>query len=117
VRTILIESEWGDEYWPNRCRSSHGFLYEYDKTYDRVNTKSEKALQIIERIRYNPTTSDDPIIQELAAANKAQIFATDTILSMLMCTTRTVYPWDIVITREGDKLFMDKREGGPFGES
>jgi translation initiation factor 3 subunit D len=36
---------------------------------------------------------------------------------MLMCTTRTVYPWDIVITREGDKLFMDKREGGPFGES
>lgn len=36
---------------------------------------------------------------------------------MLMCTTRTVYPWDIVITREGDKLYMDKREGGPFGES
>lgn len=35
---------------------------------------------------------------------------------MLMCTTRSVYPWDIVLTREGDKLFMDKREGGPFGE-
>ena len=33
---------------------------------------------------------------------------------MLMCTTRTVYPWDIIITREGDKIFMDKREGGPF---
>ncbi|ORY90663.1 eukaryotic translation initiation factor 3 subunit D [Leucosporidium creatinivorum] len=94
--------------------SSHGFLYEYDKTYDRVTTKTEKPLQIIDRIRYNPTTSDDPIIQELAAKDKAQIFATDAILSMLMCTTRTVYPWDIVITREGDKLYMDKREGGPF---
>lgn len=35
---------------------------------------------------------------------------------MLMCTTRSVYPWDIVLTREGDKLFMDKREGGPFGK-
>lgn len=34
---------------------------------------------------------------------------------MLMCTTRSVYPWDIVLTREADKLFMDKREGGPFG--
>jgi translation initiation factor 3 subunit D len=45
--------------------SSHGFLYEYDKTYDRVNTKNEKPLQIIDRIRYNPTTSDDPIIQEV----------------------------------------------------
>lgn len=120
--------------------SSHGFLYEYDKTYDRVNTKNEKPLQIIDRIRYNPTTSDDPVIQEvsldlacsfffscadypppppaqLAAKGQAQIFATDSILSMLMCTTRSVYPWDIVLTREGNKLFMDKREGGPFGEA
>lgn len=33
---------------------------------------------------------------------------------MLMCTTRTVYPWDIVITHENGKLFLDKRDGGPF---
>lgn len=36
------------------------------------------------------------------------------ILSALMCAPRSVYPWDIVITREGDKLFLDKRDGGPF---
>ncbi|KAK4052164.1 hypothetical protein OIV83_002459 [Microbotryomycetes sp. JL201] len=94
--------------------SQHGFLYEYDRTYDRVNTKNEKPLQIIDRIRYNPTTSDDPVIQEIAARDRAQIYATDSVLAMLMCANRTVYPWDIVLTREGDKLFMDKREGGPF---
>ena len=94
--------------------SEHGFLYEYDKTYDRVTAKSEKPLQIIDRIRYNPTTSEDPVIQGLASQSGAKVFATDAILAMLMCTTRTVYPWDIVLTREGDKLFMDKREGGPF---
>lgn len=32
-----------------------------------------------------------------------------------MCAPRSVYPWDIVLIREGDKLFLDKREGGPFG--
>ncbi|KAK4049744.1 hypothetical protein OIO90_005325 [Microbotryomycetes sp. JL221] len=94
--------------------SQHGFLYEYDRTYDRVTTKNEKPLQIIDRIRYNPTTSDDPVIQEIAARDRAQIYATDSVLAMLMCANRTVYPWDIVFTREGDKLFMDKREGGPF---
>ena len=94
--------------------SEHGFLYEYDKAYDRVTAKTEKPLQIIDRIRYNPTTSEDPVIQALASQGGAKIFATDAILAMLMCTTRTVYPWDIVLTREGDKLFMDKREGGPF---
>ncbi len=31
-----------------------------------------------------------------------------------MCAPRSVYPWDIVIVREGDTLFFDKRDGGPF---
>lgn len=34
-----------------------------------------------------------------------------------MCAPRSVYPWDIVILRDGDKLFLDKRDGGPFGMS
>ena len=50
-------------------RSSHGFLYEYDKTYDKINTKNEKPLQSIDRIRYNPTTSDDPIIQDVSPSH------------------------------------------------
>jgi len=68
-------------------------------------------------VRYNPTTSDDPIMQEYAAKDKARVFVTDSILSMLMTAQRSVYPWDIVITRDGDKLFIDKRDGGPFGAS
>lgn len=51
--------------------STHGFLYEYDKVFDRINTKAEKPLQIIDRIRYNPTTSDDPIIQEVCPSSLA----------------------------------------------
>lgn len=31
-----------------------------------------------------------------------------------MCAPRSVYPWDIVIVREGSNLFFDKRDGGPF---
>ncbi|GAA6008577.1 hypothetical protein JCM11491_003354 [Sporobolomyces phaffii] len=94
--------------------SSHGFLYEYDRVFDRVNTKSEKPLQVVDRLRYNPSTSDDPIMQDLAAKDRARVFVTDSIISMLMVAGRSVYPWDIVLTREGDKLFMDKREGGPL---
>ena len=42
------------------------------------------------------------------------MYTTDVILSVLMCAPRSVYPWDIVIVREGDKLYLDKRDGGPF---
>ncbi|KAI0303979.1 translation initiation factor eIF-3 subunit D [Russula brevipes] len=94
-------------------RESYGRLYPYNKAYDRITTKTERPLQSVDRIKYNITTSDDPIIQQLASKGAASIYATDVILSVLMCAPRSVYPWDIVIVREGDKVFFDKREGGP----
>jgi translation initiation factor 3 subunit D len=92
---------------------SYGFLYYYDRAFDKQpGTKaSERKLQVLERAAYNVTTSSDPIIHDLAEKDEATIFATDNILSMLMCTTRSVYSWDLVLTRQGNKLFIDKREG------
>jgi translation initiation factor 3 subunit D len=34
---------------------------------------------------------------------------------MLMCSPRSLYPWDLILIREGDKLFIDKRDQGPLG--
>ncbi|KAI0082496.1 translation initiation factor eIF-3 subunit D [Panus rudis PR-1116 ss-1] len=93
---------------------SYGRLFAWDKSYDRINTRNEKPLQLVDRIKYNTTTSDDPVIHELAAKDTATIYTTDVILAGLMCAPRSVYPWDIVIVREGNKLFFDKRDGGPF---
>ncbi|KAI1828154.1 eukaryotic translation initiation factor 3 subunit D [Xylaria intraflava] len=90
---------------------SYGFLYYYDRSYDKAPVKSaERRLTAIDRATYNVTTSSDPIIQELADRDEATIFATDSILSMLMCSTRSIYPWDIVIVRQGNKIFLDKRD-------
>ncbi|EIM85696.1 translation initiation factor eIF-3 subunit D [Stereum hirsutum FP-91666 SS1] len=93
---------------------SYGRLFAYNKTFDRITTKTERPLQPVDRIKYNTTTSDDPVIQQLASKNTATVYATDVILSVLMCAPRSVIPWDIVIVREGDKVFLDKRDGGPF---
>jgi len=93
---------------------TYGRIFAYDKTYDRVTTKTEKPLQLVDRIKYNPTTSDDPVIQQLASKNVGNVYTTDIILSVLMCAPRSVYPWDIVIVREGNNVFFDKRDGGPF---
>ncbi|KAI1004441.1 Eukaryotic translation initiation factor 3 subunit D [Podosphaera aphanis] len=90
---------------------SYGFLYYYDRSFDKQPVKvGERKLNAVDRAAYNVTTSLDPVIQELADKNKATIFATDSILSMLMCAPRSVYPWDIVILRQGNKVFLDKRD-------
>lgn len=89
---------------------NYGFLYYYDRSFDKPPVKNtERKLQSLDRTTYNVTTSADPVIQELADKDEATIFATSDILSMLMCATRSVYSWDIVILKHGNKIFLDKR--------
>lgn len=40
-----------------------------------------------------------------------QAFITESLLTTLMCTPRSVYSWDIVVTRAAGRLFFDKRDG------
>jgi len=94
--------------------ASYGQINFYDKSYDRINTRNEKLLQHIDSAKYDYTTSDDPVMQQYMQENKGTVFATDSILALLMCAPRTVYPWDIVITRVDDKVILDKRDGGAF---
>lgn len=90
---------------------SYGFVHYYDRSYDKPAVKSaERKLNPIDRAAYNVTTSLDPVIQELAEKDEATIFATDNILSTLMCAPRSVYPWDIVIVKQGSKVYFDKRD-------
>ena len=89
-------------------------MYQYDKTFDRLSPRNSKPLQVIEKAIYNPTTTDDPMMEQLSEANAATVFATDSILSMMMCANRSVYPWDIVVVRDGDKLYFDKRPDSAF---
>jgi translation initiation factor 3 subunit D len=93
---------------------SYGFLQYYDRAFDKTSVKLERSLAVVDKVQFNPTASEDPIIQRLSSEKAAQIFVTDNVLSMLLCASRTVYPWDMIITRKGDQLFFDKREGGPF---
>jgi len=92
-----------------------GSLEYYDKLYDRVNVKTEKNLQRIDRIFHTVTTTDDPVIRKLVKAEpKANVFVTDAILSTLMCASRSQYSWDIVVDKIGSKIFFDKRENTEF---
>ncbi|VVB07882.1 unnamed protein product [Arabis nemorensis] len=88
-----------------------GGLEYYDRTYDRITPKAERRLERFKNRSFKVTTSDDLVIRRLAKEDKATVFATDAILAALMCAPRSVYSWDLVIQRVGNKLFFDKRDG------
>ncbi|KAG1456181.1 hypothetical protein G6F56_006889 [Rhizopus delemar] len=91
---------------------SFGSVNIYNKAYDRVNTKNEKPLVHIERTKFDTMTFEDPVIQQYIQQDRATVFATDAVLSLLMCATRTVYPWDMIVKKTSDgKVILDKRPG------
>jgi translation initiation factor 3 subunit D len=91
--------------------SVYGTLNYFDQSVDRISAKSGVALKAAKRIIDNPSTADDEVIQSIAKSTTGRaVFATDSIISTLMCAPRSVYAWDIVITKCGDQIFFDKRD-------
>ena len=86
----------------------------YDKLYDRITTKNERPLEPNNRTFHRVTTTDDPIIRKLTS--KGNVFGTDAIISTLMCCTRSVHSWDVIVQRVGKKLFFDKGDNSDFGK-
>eukprot|EP00126_Sphaerothecum_destruens_P004710 Sdes_comp18344_c0_seq1m8089 len=91
-----------------------GSLEYYDKSYDRITTKNERPLQQINRVIPRVTTSDDPILQQFAEEGVGNVFATDSILATIMACPRSVYSWDIVVTKTENQIFFDKRDDSHF---
>ena len=86
-----------------------GHLNEYDVAYDSVSTKSAKPLKRSENCEfYNVSTTDDPVIEELATDDVGNVYATDAILAHLMACPRSV------VQKMGDAIFFDKRDDSQF---
>jgi translation initiation factor 3 subunit D len=90
-----------------------GTLHCYNRETDRIAVRTERQIRRYENLNFfNVSTSDDPILPELLASDDSvTVIATDHVLSALIAAARSVYSWDIVITKLSNKLIFDKRDG------
>ncbi|KAG5454826.1 Eukaryotic translation initiation factor 3 subunit D [Clonorchis sinensis] len=91
-----------------------GEIEYYDKTYDRVNTRNERPLVRVNRISHAVCATEDPVIRRLAKQNVARVYCTDAVAASIMCCTRSVNPWEVVVIRTDDVLFFDERDKTEF---
>ncbi|KAK6026605.1 hypothetical protein OSTOST_07413 [Ostertagia ostertagi] len=68
----------------------YGTLHFYDKAIDRVSVRNPITLQRCGGNFYNVTTTEDPVIEELAQQGIGNVFATDIIIATLMTAPRSV---------------------------
>jgi len=49
-------------------------------------------------------------MKRLAQENKADIFASEVAVAVIMTAPKSLYSWDVVIKKYQDKIFIDKRD-------
>lgn len=92
-----------------------GSLETYDEDFDNVNTRRPIKLRNFQnKLSKFAGATNDPIIESLAEETAGNVYVTDTVLSHLMASSRSVYPWDIVITYIGGTIFLDVRSPDSF---
>ena len=97
-----------------------GAMPVYDAAFDRASTKNPKKLKTDSQFRYPRVTArDDDHLQKLAQEGEGDVFATERVLAAIMLSPRSIYPWDIVVTKldgpTGEPLlFVDKRDDTLF---
>ncbi len=97
-----------------------GQLAMYDKVFDKASARKPVPVKRFDHVNfYNVSTSQDPVMEELitraaespeATDNSLLIACTDQVMSVLMAANRSVYSWDLVVTRNGNTILIDKRD-------
>lgn len=88
-----------------------GSIYPYNHDLDKSGTyKQIPVPEFTGKVYANVPTLEDPVIRRLAQENKADIFATEVAAAAIMTAPKSLYSWDVVIKKYGDKLFIDKRD-------
>lgn len=92
-----------------------GHLDQYDDSYDKLSTRTARPLRPVEnKIFYDVTSGEDPVLERLAVENAGDVYATDAILARLMAAPRSVYSWDILVQKVNGMVFLDKRDNSNF---
>jgi translation initiation factor 3 subunit D len=93
--------------------SYNGALEKYNPALNRITARQPITLQRTpdNKVFITATTSEDPVIQDFIENKQGNVYATDSILSILMSASRTINSFDIIIRKQDGRIIFDKRHG------
>lgn len=91
----------------------HGALPVYDRVSEKITTKTEKLVVSTSSIPALLPLAHDPSFARLAVGHPFVLCTSDTAASLLMVSTRTLIPWDLVLEQRGNIMYLDKRPDSP----
>lgn len=97
----------------SKVLGEYGSVQVFDKRMDKL--LGAQKLKRADVTEYNVSTSEDPVIRSIVESNTGKpgtpkVYATDAIVALLMCATKSYVPWDIIVTKKDGNIFFDKRD-------
>ena len=87
-----------------------GSLLPFNPAFSRVLPRTPITLSRFEQRQFfAASTTEDPILNKMIEDGEGTVFATDSILSLLMAAAKSVYSWDLLVRKQGDTIVLDKR--------
>ena len=86
-----------------------GEVYQYDYKWDKASAVKPKTLKRFNGSTFEESVYDDPVMIKLIEEEAADIFTTDVVAAVLMCSTKSNYSWDIEIKKADGIIIIDKR--------
>ena len=87
-----------------------GSLLPFNPSFSRIVPRSAVPLQRYESKQwFAASTTEDPILNRMIEEGEGDVYATDSILSVLMAANKSVHGWDVVVKKVDGKLIFDKR--------
>ena len=93
-----------------------GTIGEYDKTWEGKLNQNKKNLPFTlpNTISFNTGPRNDNFLLDLIEKEKESgaltIYTTDILLSAILTTKNSVFPWDVTLTKEGNQIFLEQPE-------
>ena len=87
-----------------------GSLLPFNPTFSRIVPRSAVPLQRYESKQwFAASTTEDPILSRMIDSGEGDVYATDSILSVLMAANKSVHGWDVIVRKANGALIFDKR--------
>jgi len=93
-----------------------GSIGEYDKAWEGKLSQNKKnaPFTLPNTISFNTGPRNDKFLLDLIEKERGTesltIYTTDVLLSAVLTTKNSVFPWDVTVTKEGNQIFLEQSE-------
>jgi len=91
-------------------KATLGRIYQFENNWNKARAQKPIKIPHFDGELLSEDLFDDPIFERFAKEGIAQVFMTDVAAAAIMCASKAVFSWDLVLKKVQNFIFIQKRD-------